>query len=484
MTENNTNHIAPIFRDFLQSYFEKDAGVTDQEWLKGMLKEKALVITDEELDKYAADLVGSVKSFSESLRSLEESRAEGKSAAEWLQEKAKESGKEVSAEELQQLNVGMEQANARVLRNAKAEEAHLTVNTSAMDVIAEQQMIDSFNANAAAADAEVEAEIDYPKEDSKYGHNLFDVVIKDKFTGQRLENYQVIYGKDLQETINLVAETPMTGQRIIVPEDMLEDVQKECPYHDITDQIGGTDLVAVASEALCLDENLAALDRSIPPIVGKLVADPAETISEIADKTFSAGVFAAGLQQGIERLVDGQEVEDFSAKEWLSNALMSEDTDGIKTAAAGALATVVHKGLVSVLPKDATPVVVADLASIGVENVKMLAQVADGSMTMDESIEHMGNMGVASGFEFVWNTYAAPFASRFLSAVPVVGPIISNSVIGKQIVNLVKTPIKELVVEGAKQIIPTVKKVAKKAMKAGKKLLKKGMKALGKLLSW
>ena len=484
MTENNTNHITPIFRDFLQSYSEKDAGVTDQEWLKGMLKEKALDITDEELDKYAADLVGSVKSFSESLRSLEESRAEGKSAADWLQEKAKESGKEISAEELQQLNVGMEQANARVLRNAKAEEAHQTVNTSAMDVIAEQQMIDNFNANAVSAGAEFEAEIDFPKEDSKYGHNLFDVVIKDKFTGQRLEDYQVIFGNDLQETIDLVAETPVAGQRIIVPEDMLEDVQKECPYHDITDQIGGTDLVAIASEALCLDENLAALDRSIPPIVGKLVADPAETISEIADKTFSAGVFAAGLQQGIERLVDGQEVEDFSAKEWLSNALMSEDTDGIKTAAAGALATVVHKGLVSVLPKDAPPVVVADLASIGVENVKMLAQVADGSMTVDESIEHMGNMGVASGFEFVWNTYAAPFASRFLSTVPVVGPIISNSVIGKQIVNLVKTPIKELVVEGAKQIIPTVKKVAKKAMKAGKKLLKKGMKALGKLLSW
>ena len=49
MTENNTNHITPIFRDFLQSYSEKDVGVTDQEWLRGMLKEKELEITDEEL---------------------------------------------------------------------------------------------------------------------------------------------------------------------------------------------------------------------------------------------------------------------------------------------------------------------------------------------------------------------------------------------------------------------------------------------------
>ena len=95
----------------------------------------------------------------------------------------------------------------------------------------------------------------------------------------------------------------------------------------------------------------------------------------------------------------------------------------------------------------------------------------------------MGNMNVAMGFEYVWNTYAAPYASRFLSAIPVIGPIISNSIVGRQIVNLVKTPIKELVVEGAKQIIPTVKKVAKKAMKAGKKLLKAGKKLLKSIFS-
>lgn len=483
MDDNNTNQITPIFRDFIQSYSEKDAGVTDQEWLKGMLKEKELEITDEELDKYAADLVGSVKSFSESLRSLEESRAEGKTAAVWLQEKATESGKEISTEELQQLNLGMEQANARVLRNAKAEEAYQTINTSAKDLIAEQQIIDSFNANAVTVGADFEAEIDYPAEDSKYGHNLFDVVIKDKATGQRLEDYQIICGKDLQETINLVDKTIPAGQRIIVPEDMVEVVQKEYPLRDIVGQLGGTDLVEVASDVLCLDENVAALDLSIPPIMEKLVTDPAEIISEIADKTFSAGVFAAGLQQGIERLVDGVDVEDFSAKEWLSNAIMSEDTDGIKTAAAGALATVVHKGLVTVLPKDTPAVVVADLASVGIENVKMLAQVADGTMSIDESIEHMGNMNVAMGFEYVWNTYAAPYASRFLSAIPVIGPIISNSIVGRQIVNFVKTPIKELVIEGAKQIMPTVKKVAKKAMKAGKKLLKAGKKLLKSIFS-
>ena len=482
MEKDTSSVLTSVFRDFLQSYFEKDINISDQEWLRIQFKDKALDYTDEELEKYAADLVGSVKSFTESLRSLEQSRSEGKTASEWLQEKAEESGKVVSAEELQVLNTGLEQANARLLRGMKAEEAHQTVNQSMEGVIAEQYLIDDFNTKATAEDKPYEAEIDFPAEDSKYGHDLFDVVIKDKFTGQRLENYQIVRGKDLQETIDLVADTVPAGQTFIVPEDMLAEVRKEFPEREIAAQLGGTELVSTVSDALGITDTIDILAKS--PVIEKIVSNPAETISEIADKAFSAGVFANGLQQGFERFANNQEVGDFNAGDLLEKVLLSEDTDGIKTAAAGALATAVHKGLVSVLPKDASPVVVADLASVGVENIKMFAQVADGSISLDESIEHMGNMNVAMGFEYVWNTYATPFATRFLNCVPIVGPLISNSVVGQKILNLVKTPVKELVMEGVQQIIPTVKKAAKKAMKLGKKVLKAGKKLFKKLFSW
>ena len=482
MEHDNSEHINSIFRDFVQAYFEKNADITDQEWLKALLKEKELEIPEEELNQYSSDLVGSVKSFSETLRSLEQSRNEGKTVAEWLQAKVQESGKEIAVEQLHQLNECMEQAAARALRNIKAEDEHQAVNPSLMNVSAEQHLIDSFNENAVADGGQFEAEIDYPAVDARYGHDLFDVVIKDKFTGRRLENYQIIRGKDLQETIDLVAETTPAGQTIIVPEEMLEEIQEEFPFREFAARLGGTELVSSVSKALGIKDTVDLLTKS--PILEKIVTDPAETISEIADKTFSAGVFANGLQQGLDRLLSNQEVEEFSASGLLEKALLSENTDGIKTAAAGALALAVHKGLVSVLPKDASPVVVADLASVGVENLKMFSKIADGAMSFDESIEHMGNMNVAMGFEYVWNTYATPFATKFLSAIPVVGPLISTGVVGKQILNFVKTPFKELVVEGAKQIIPTVKKVAKKAMKAGKKILKAGKKLLKSLFSW
>ncbi len=482
MEKNTSSVLSSVFRDFLQSYFEKDANITDQEWLKIQFKAKALDFTDEELDNYATDLIGSIKSFSESIRSLEDSLSEGKTAAEWLQEKAKETGKEVSPAELQQISTGLEQANARLLRGMKAEEANQTANQSIEGVIAEQSLIDDFNTKATAEDKPYEAEIDFPAEDSKYGHDLFDVVIKDKFTGQRLENYQIVRGKDLQETIDLVADTIPAGQTLIVPEDMLGRVQEKFPHRDIAAQLGGTEFVSTVSDALGISDTVDLLAKS--PIIEKIVSDPAETISEIADKAFSAGVFATGLKQGFECFTDDQEVVAFNAGDLLEKVLLSEDTDGIKTAAAGALATAVHKGLVSVLPKDASPVVIADLASVGVENIKMFAQVADRTMSLDESIEHMGNMNVAMGFEYVWNKYATPYATKFLSCVPIVGPLISNSIVGQKILNLVKTPVKELVMEGVQQIIPTVKKAAKKAMKLGKKVLKAGKKLLKKLFSW
>ena len=78
--------LTQIFRDFLQSYFEKDVKVSDQEWLQGKLKENGLELTEEELKQYSADLIGSVQSFTDSLHSLEESRAEGLTAEEWLNE--------------------------------------------------------------------------------------------------------------------------------------------------------------------------------------------------------------------------------------------------------------------------------------------------------------------------------------------------------------------------------------------------------------
>ena len=456
------NKVATIFHDFIQSYFEKDADVTEQDWLKGKLQEFGVELSEEELDKYAADLVGSVKSFSDSLRSLEKSKAEGKTADIWLKEKIEETGRKINAEELQQFNAGLEQANRRLLRNLKAEEVAKTVNTSITDVSAEQKLIDDFNSKATLEDGHYEAAIDLPENGAVYGQELFDVVIKDKFTGEKLENYQIIYGNNLQETIDLVEETSSAGQTILVPEEMVDEVRKAFPFKDIAANMGGTGRVMTEGSSLQLTDAVEIRQKAPNTLASKLVSNPEEALEEFADNAFSSGVIAAGFTGALERLVNDDVPLDFSASDLLGKALLAEDNDGIKTVAAGALATAVHKGLVNVLPKDTSPVVVANLASVGVENVKTLAQVADGTITLDEGIDHMGNMNVAMGFEFLWNKYATPIASRLLNFIPVVGPFISNTIVAGGVLNLVKKPVKELVMQGINKVVPVVKNVAKK----------------------
>ena len=481
MTTNN-NQLTPIFRDFLQSYFVKDNNLSDQEWLKGKLQDSGLDLNDEELVKYTADLVGSVKSFSETLHSLEQSKAQGKTADAWLQEKIKENGKEINAEELQQFSDGLEQANERLLRNLNAEENGQTVNTTVADVAAEQFLIDDFNEKAIAEEERYEAIVDEVAEDSVYGNDLFDIIIKDKFTGEKLESYQVVYGKDLKETIDFVEETTAADQTVIVLESMVEEVQKACPLKNIASSIGGTGNVLIEGNPLQADIANSITKINTVAGVAKLISNPEETIKNFADNAFTTGVLAAGFTGAFERMVEEQDVEEFSASDLLEKALLSEDNGGIKTAAAGALATAVHKGIVTVLPKDVSPVVVADLASVGVENVKVLSQVADGTITMDEGLEHMGNMNVAMGFEFVWNKFATPVAAKLLNYIPVVGPIISNKLVAGELLNFVKQPVKELVMEGVNKIIPAVKSVAKTVVKTAKKIGKKAKKIGKKIL--
>lgn len=481
MTTTNNNLVSSVFRSFIESYLEKDADISNKEWLIGQLKEQALDMTEAALENYAGELEGSVKSFSESLRSLEESREQGISAEEWLLNKIKETGKEIAVEQLQKINAEMEQSNNRLVRNLNAEENGQAVNTSIIDLAAEEWLIEDFNAKAATEGGRYEAVIDTPKNDSVYGRNLFDVAIQDKVTGDKLETYQIIYGNTVKETIDLVNKATSAGQYIVVPEDMMELVQKACPFKDIVATLGGTAKVAITGNPLILSALDGFLQKGPTPVITKLVTDPQEAIKDFAENAFSASVLGAGFTGALERLVDNKEVVDFKSADLLEQVLLSKDNDGIKTAAAGALATAVHKGLVKALPKNVPPVVVANVASVGVENVKVLAEVAEGKKTMNEALEYMGDMGIAQGFEFLWNKFAVPAAQKLMARVPVVGPVIGNNPVAKEILNLVKEPVKKLVVEGVKKVVPVVKNVAKAVCSKAKDVANK---VKDKVKSW
>lgn len=475
---------SPIFEDFLQSYLEKDAGISDKDWLKNKLKQESLNLTDEALDQLSSELAGGVVSFNETLASIDNSRKQGQKAEAWLATKAEESTKNVTVDELQAVEGFLQGSNDRLLRSLKAAEQVKSIAKTSVEVVAEQILLDDFNRSSADSNARYEAAIDEASANSVYGRNFFDLVVKDKFTGKPLEHYQVMFGKTVQETIDMIAAADTAGQKFIVPKEMVEEVQKALPGRAVLDRLGGSKLINFASNPLSSKIIEKCLTGELPSVINQISsADSGTLIKSIANNAVASGVLSSGMLDGLEKVVGKKVINDFGGRELLEQALLSGNTEGIKVAASGALATCVNKGLVKALPANTPGIVVSGLASAGIENIKVLSQVASGKMTMPEALNRMGDMNLAMAYEFVWGKYAKKVAALALNYIPVVGPIVSTLVTAGTL-PLVGEKVRSLVFQGVKKVVPVVKTVARKAYNTVKSVCSKVKNFVCNLFSW
>lgn len=482
--EKITNNFNPIFKDFLQSYLEKDVGTSDKDWLKNKLKQESLNLTDEALDQLSSELAGGVVSFNETLASIDNSRKQGQKAEAWLATKAEESTKNVTVDELQAVEGFLQGSNDRLLRSLKAAEQVKSIAKTSVEVVAEQILLDDFNRSSADSNARYEAAIDEASANSVYGRNFFDLVVKDKFTGKPLEHYQVMFGKTVQETIDMIAAADTAGQKFIVPKEMVEEVQKALPGKAVLDRLGGSKLINLASNPLSSKIIEKCLTGELPSVINQISsADSGTLIKSIANNAVASGVLSSGMLDGLEKVVGKKVINDFGGRELLEQALLSGNTEGIKVAASGALATCVNKGLVKALPANTPGIVVSGLASAGIENIKVLSQVASGKMTMPEALNRMGDMNLAMAYEFVWGKYAKKVAALALNYIPVVGPIVSTLVTAGTL-PLVGEKVRSLVFQGLKKVVPVVKTVARKAYNTVKSVCSKVKNFVCNLFSW
>ena len=482
--EKITNNFNPIFKDFLQSYLEKDVGTSDKDWLKNKLKQESLNLTDEALDQLSSELAGGVVSFNETLASIDNGRKQGQDAEAWLATKAEESTKNVTVDELQAVEGFLQGSNDRLLRSLKAAEQVKSVAKTSVEVVAEQILLDDFNRSSADSNARYEAAIDEASANSVYGRNFFDLVVKDKFTGKPLEHYQVMFGKTVQETIDMIAAADTAGQKFIVPKEMVEEVQKALPGRAVLDRLGGSKLINLASNPLSSKIIEKCLTGELPSVINQISsADSGTLIKSIANNAVASGVLSSGMLDGLEKVVGKKVINDFGGRELLEQALLSGNTEGIKVAASGALASCVNKGLVKALPANTPGIVVSGLASAGIENIKVLSQVASGKITMPEALNRMGDMNLAMAYEFVWGKYAKKVAALALNYIPVVGPIVST-LVSAGTLPLVGEKVRSLVFQGLKKVVPVVKTVARKAYNTVKSVCSKVKNFVCNLFSW
>lgn len=257
-----------------------------------------------------------------------------------------------------------------------------------------------------------------------------------------------------------IAASDAAGQKFVVPQEMLDEVQKALPGKEILSQIGGSKLVNIASNPISKALVTKCLNGDIVADVKQLTSDPKEVLKNIAGNAVTSGFIASGFLGGLEKLANNEPASDFKGKEIIAQALASGNAEGIKVAAAGALATCVQNGVMKTLPKNTPAIVISSLASAGIENFKVLNDVANNRLTMRQAMKRLGNMNLAMAFEFAWGRYATKLAAQALNFIPVIGPAL-NVAVTAGVLPFVKAPVKAIVVQTAKRVATVAKSVVK-----------------------
>lgn len=466
--------VREIWNRFLSAYKESGEEQEEFAWLEEQLGKELPEKPKEEIQGMKEEIVRSVREYDADLQELTKQVENGRTKERWLSDRLEDAAKGVAVNEygdyLNKINEVMKEANdqmeIRVMRMDGGVKECLNLD----GFIAEQYHVNNFNAKAALQKSEFRAKI--PKEGEAFGKNSFDVVIENK--EGRVHQYQFKFGKDAKSTIELFKRGNYNNQRMVVPTNQVEEVQKAFPNKSVTDHIGGTDKVDIASDPITKEDvkrlQTEVQETGLIPRTDWNVYNTKELAINLGKQAGAAGAQAAFMAVGIGLAAKAFKGEEVSGDEVVAAALQTGADAGVKAAAGGALTVASEKGFLAVLPKPIAPGTITKIACVAVENVKILWKVAKGELTMSEGLEHMGRTSTAMVSGLACAGVGAGIGAAALGWIPVVGPIVGG-VIGGIVGYTAGSKVGEAVFNGVKKVAEKGKEIVRSAWE--------GVKAIG-----
>ena len=476
LTEKEAREFKKLLSKFVKSYSKKEDGVSDKEWLASQYKQEIPELTEEKAMEMATETVDSIAEYDKNLSSLNEECSRGKSKEQWFADKVAEASVGVSVVDygnyLQGIDDTLTNANAQMLRTVTTKAGEISESLNLDGFIAEQHHVNSFNANATASKSKFFAEVKVPEAGETYGKNSFDVVIRDSTNPKAtpVHQYQVKYGADAKATIQLLKEhgdvTKYSNQQIVVPPEQEEEVRKAFPGKTIVSEIGGTDKVPIKSSSLSKEQakkmQLEVQKKGNIPTTDWNSFNTKDLVMNISKNAGMAGVQAAAITTGFSLAAKVLSDEPVETEEVVETALKTGADAGIKAAAAGALKVGAEKGIISIIPKGTPAGIIANIACVGIENIKILSKVATGELTMSQGLDRMGRTTTSMIYGIGWSGAGAAIGAAALSWIPVVGPI-AGGLLGGMVGYMAGSKFGSAVYNGIKSVGRGVKSVAKAA---------------------
>lgn len=470
MSEREIKAFQKLLSKFMKSYKEKDDSVNDKEWLKKEFVQELESITNEEAEKLSIDTINSIKEFDENLKSINDSYKNGSNKEKWFEDKVSEASIGMAVNDfgnyLSSIDKAITDGNAQMIRTVTTKSGDISKCYNLDGFIAEQYHVNNFNMKATLENSNYRAEVCVPEAGQTYGLNSFDTVIKDIKTGRIVHQYQFKFGKDADATISLLNHGNYNNQRFVVPLEQVDKVQEAFPGKSVETYIGGTEKVSIRTEGLTKDDvkelQLNTQKENNIPLNSWDNYSTNQLVKNIGKNATLSGLQCVAVTAGfdiVNKIITGQEVD---ADETIEIALKTGTDTGIKTVTAGALKVAVEKGIITIIPKGTPAGVIANLACISIENVKILIKVANGEITILEALDMIGRTSMSMIYGIGWGTAGAGIGIAVLSWIPIVGPIVGG-IVGGMIGYMAGSKVGSLIYSGIKKVWSTAKKVVSTA---------------------
>ena len=415
-------------KQFLESYMRNPDYIPVDKWLASEISAQLPDYSQDEIVKMTDEIISTLKIQQEKKESLERAIHNGRSKESWFASEAQKATSNMSAQESCQYLNGLDKAvcdaNEGLNRTIHTQAGTISQNPNLDGFIAEQYHAKTFNMNAEAAGSQYRAKVLEP-DGSGYAKNSVDIVIVDE-NGKIVSQYQSKYYKDAEATARAFEKGDYHGQRKLVPHGQENDIDGK--VYDVLEAPDGTTSNPLTKERAKEMQTEAQSGKWNDLNWNEYKAK--DLAIGIGKQAGQAALMGAAIGVGFEvadKVCNGEEID---CGELVEKAVVSGADFGIKAAAAGALKVGAEKGIIRAIPKRTPAATIANIAHVGIENVKVVGKIATGELTVKEGLEKMEQTTVSTVAGIAASAKGTAIGAGIGSVLGPVGTVIGGFVGG------------------------------------------------------
>ena len=494
ITEKEAKAVKKLFKKYLKSYKEKDESISNQQWLEQLFKTELPEVSEEEAKQDAAEIVEAINTFDANMQSVSEASSRGISKERWLADKIQEASVGMAVNEygqqLQKIDNALYQKNMELAEALqRSTDGHIKMSPNLDGNIAENMIANTTELSGQLQRKNIRVEVR-----DVFTPNSVDVRATNLDTG-KYQNYQLKFGKDAKATIELIERGNYNNQQIIVPTEQLEEVQahfkakgSDKTISDHIDAWGAEGKKFTKQEMKELQT--AAQEDGIMPSMDYSHYQTKDLALAIGKNAGVMSLQAAAVTTGLTAAAKIMQGEPVDPDELVEVAIKTGADTAVKTVTAGTLQVAIRKGIITFIPKSTSAGVIANIACVGIENVKILAKIASGELSVTKGLDQMGRTTVSMvGGLWAMGKGAAVGASigTKLMWLPVIGPAmpVITGFIGGMVGYFGGSKLGDVVYSAGKKLAASAKTVAKSAvngLKSAGRAVSNGIKSVGRAI--